>query len=78
MFALTNDPGLTGMQSLAALAAASLIDSPLKPTQDTAVMNDLLRLILVALGIIATDDQTEYTEEQLKELVATATEKSPH
>lgn len=41
-------------------------------------MNDLLRLILVALGIIATDDQTEYTEEQLKELVATATEKSPH
>ncbi|WP_027275862.1 phage protease, partial [Leminorella grimontii] len=75
MFALTNDPGLTGMQSLAALAAASLIDSPLKPTQDTAVMNDLLRLILVALGIIATDDQTEYTEEQLKELVATATEK---
>ena len=75
MFALTNDPGLTGMQALAALAATSFIDSPTQPpTQDETAMNELLRLILVALGVIPADDTTEYTEEQLKELVATASE----
>lgn len=75
MAAITNDPGLVGMESLAALAAASLTDSlTTQPPQDDTVMNELLRMLLVALGVIASDDETEYSEEQLKEMVAKAAE----
>lgn len=75
MFALTNDPGLVGMEPLAALAAASLNDVLISPlTQDTPVMNEMLKLLLVALGLIPADDTTEFTEEQIKELGAKAVE----
>lgn len=74
MFAITNDPGLVGMESLAALAAASLTDSLNPPTQDAPVMNEMLKLLLIALGLIPADDTTEYTEEQIKELAAKAAE----
>ncbi len=75
MFAITNDPGLVGMEPLVALAAASLNDSLNPPTQqDEPVMNEMLKLLLIALGLIPADDTTEYTEEQLKELVAKAAE----
>lgn len=70
MFALTNDPGLVGMAPLVALAAASLNDSLNPPTQDEPVMNEMLKLLLIALGLIPADDTTEHTEEQFKELTA--------
>lgn len=65
MGALTNDPGLTGMASLAALAAQSLIDiSPEKVTE----MNDYIRQLLERLGIELPDDLDSLTEDGLGEL----------
>lgn len=68
MSALTNDPGVTGMKSLVALSATQLQDF-LNPTRtEPTPMNDLLKSILIALGVISADDKTEYSEEQLQAL----------
>lgn len=48
MAALTNDPGVTGMQALAALAAEF---SPTPATQESKPMNEILRQLLAKLGI---------------------------
>lgn len=74
MSALTNDPGVTGMKSLVALSATQLHDF-LNPTRtEQNPMNDLLKSILIALGVISADDTTEYTAEQLQELANSAGE----
>ncbi|MHA3198410.1 phage protease [Yersinia pseudotuberculosis] len=69
MGALTNDPGLTGMASLAALAAQSLIDiSPEKVTE----MNDYIRQLLERLGIELPDDLDSLDEDGLGALLQQA------
>lgn len=66
MGALTNDPGLTGLVSLAALAAQSLID--ISPEKVTNNMNDYIRQLLERLGIELPDDLDSLTEDGLGEL----------
>ena len=72
MGALTNDPGLTGMQSMAVLNARlnSLISLP--PDTKDAPMNENLLQLLALLGITLPEDVGELTEEQLAELVKQA------
>lgn len=69
MGALTNDPGLTGMQSMAVLNARlnSLISLP--PDTKDAPMNENLLRLLELLGITLPEDVEVLTEEQLAELV---------
>ncbi|EOS94176.1 phage protease [Erwinia tracheiphila] len=64
MGALTNDPGLTGMSSLVALAAQLTDVSPQKVT----VMNDYIRQLLERLGIELPENPDSLTEEDLGEL----------
>uniref|UniRef100_UPI00056D2FDD phage protease n=1 Tax=Photorhabdus khanii TaxID=1004150 RepID=UPI00056D2FDD len=64
MGALTNDPGLTGMQSLAVLAASDLF-----PKSEETFMNDILLQLLEQLGIELPDDTTELSEDTLSDLL---------
>ncbi|ECI5214689.1 protease [Salmonella enterica subsp. diarizonae] len=59
--ALTNDPGATGMQKLAALAA-TLPDSD-NPQQENIPMNEKLRQLLARLGITVPEN-ADVTDEQ--------------
>ncbi|EAS2293522.1 protease [Salmonella enterica] len=59
--ALTNDPGATGMQKLAALAA-TLPDSD-NPQQEKTPMNEKLRQLLARLGITVPEN-ADVTDEQ--------------
>lgn len=61
MVALTNDPGATGMEKLAALAA-SFADSDTPPNEDTS-MNEYLRQLLARLGITLAEN-ADITDEQ--------------
>ncbi|MDB6374430.1 phage protease [Photorhabdus bodei] len=67
MGALTNDPGLTGMQSIAALAAQSLSD--FSPKKQDMMMNDLILQLLEQLGIELPDDTAELSEDALSDLL---------
>ncbi len=60
MAALTNDPGVTGMQALAALAAEF---SPTPATQESKPMNEKLRQLLAKLGITVPEN-AQPTDEQ--------------
>lgn len=62
MAALTNDPGVTGMQRLAVLSAQ--FNQP-NPTKENAEMN-LLKQLLGKLGVTVADD-ADITEEQAKQ-----------
>ncbi|TDB43280.1 phage protease [Photorhabdus luminescens] len=64
MGALTNDPGLTGMQSLAVLAASDLF-----PKSEDTFMNDMLLQLLEQLGIELPDDTAELSEDALSDLL---------
>ncbi|WP_350306969.1 phage protease [Photorhabdus viridis] len=64
MGALTNDPGLTGMQSLAVLAASDLF-----PKSEETFMNDILLQLLEQLGIELPDDTAELSEDALSDLL---------
>lgn len=70
MGALTNDPGLTGMQSMAALNALDTLIS-LSPTEDFP-MNDMLLQLLELLGIELPEDTTELTDEAVSDLLTQA------
>ncbi len=72
MGALTNDPGLTGMKSIAALSARldTLISLP-SPTEDV-LMNETLLQLLEKLGITLPEDTSELTEDALRELLGQA------
>lgn len=61
MAALTNDPGATGMQKLAALAAE--LTETFLPNEDS-LMNKHLRDLLARLGIALPETATELTDEQ--------------
>lgn len=69
MGALTNDPGVTGMKSIAALSARldTLISLP-SPTEDV-LMNETLLQLLEMLGITLPEDTSELTEDSLSELL---------
>lgn len=72
MGALTNDPGLTGLQSIAALSARldTLFSLP-SPTKDV-FMNETLLQLLEKLGITLPEDSSELTEDALRELLGQA------
>ncbi|AYA40554.1 phage protease [Xenorhabdus nematophila] len=70
--ALTNDPGLTGMQSMAALSAQrDTLISP-SPTTEDIPMNDMLLQLLEQLGIELPEDTTELTDDALSDLLTQA------
>ncbi|WP_340615088.1 phage protease [Xenorhabdus thailandensis] len=72
MGALTNDPGLTGMQSIAALSAQrDTLISPSPITEDFP-MNDMLLQVLELLGIPLPEDTTELTDEAVSDLLTQA------
>lgn len=73
MAAITNDPGLRDIESLAVLAAEIFTNNQLT-TQETKPMNELLKTLLIALGVISADDITELTDEQLSEVGKKAVE----
>lgn len=64
MAALTNDPGVTGMQRLAVLSAQSQFN------QEKTAMNAILKQLLAKLGVTVSDD-AEITEEQAKNALTT-------
>lgn len=68
MAAITNDPGVVGMQALAALSAlpASQPGQLANPSKETS-MNELLKKLLAKLGIELTGDPTD---EQLQKALA--------
>ncbi len=68
MAAITNDPGVVGMQALAALRAlpASQPGQLANPSKETS-MNELLKKLLAKLGIELTGDPTD---EQLQKALA--------
>ncbi|MEQ5119504.1 phage protease [Morganella morganii] len=72
MGALTNDPGLTGMQSMAVLNARldTLISLP--PDTKDELMNETLLQLLEQLGVTLPENAGELTEEQLQELLKQA------
>ncbi|WP_454009988.1 phage protease [Aeromonas sp. Marseille-Q7275] len=71
MTAITNDPGVVGMQALAALSALPLSSQPgqlATPSKETS-MNELLKKLLAKLGIELTGDPTdEQLQKALTEL----------
>lgn len=71
MTAITNDPGVVGMQALAALSALPLSSQPgqlATPIKETS-MNELLKKLLAKLGIELTGDPTdEQLQKALTEL----------
>lgn len=73
MAAITNDPGLLDINSLVALAAELFNDN--QPTQENTNMNELLKTLLIALGVLSADEKAEeLTEERLKEISTKAVE----
>ncbi|EER9603050.1 TPA: phage protease, partial [Escherichia coli] len=61
MLAITGDPGLTGMNPVAALSADDLYNALNPPLKDTS-MNEQLRQLLTALGLTVADGD-EFTPE---------------
>lgn len=72
MGALTNDPGLTGMQSMAALSARLDTLITLSPQPEDVLMNETLLQLLEKLGITLPEDTSELTEDALRELLGQA------
>ncbi|HGH5996927.1 TPA: phage protease [Morganella morganii] len=72
MGALTNDPGLTGMQSMAALSARLNTLISLPPDTKDELMNETLLQLLERLGVTLPENAEELTEEQLQELLTQA------
>lgn len=72
MGALTNDPGLTGMQSMAALNARLNTLISLPPDTKDELMNETLLQLLEQLGVTLPENAEELTEEQLQELLTQA------
>ncbi|MDO7829465.1 phage protease [Providencia huashanensis] len=72
MGALTNDPGLTGMQSMAALSARLDTLMTLSPQPEDVLMNETLLQLLEKLGITLPEDTSELTEDALHELLGQA------
>ncbi|WP_272529187.1 phage protease [Providencia sp. PROV190] len=72
MGALTNDPGLTGMQSMAALSARLDTLMTLSPQPEDVLMNETLLQLLEKLGITLPEDTSELTEDTLHELLGQA------
>lgn len=64
MAALTNDPGVTGMQKLAALAAELPELFPSLQQHEDIPMNEKLRQLLARLGITLPDAAATMTDEQ--------------
>lgn len=60
MASLTNDPGITGMNPVAALSADDLY--VVSPSQEQSPMNEQLRQLLTALGLTVADGD-EFTPE---------------
>ncbi|HAH8442547.1 TPA: protease, partial [Escherichia coli] len=60
MASLTNDPGITGMNPVAALSADDLY--VVSPSQEQHPMNEQLRQLLTALGLTVADGD-EFTPE---------------
>ncbi len=73
MAAITNDPGVVGMQALAALSAE--LSTSTKPTskQETPQMNELLAKLLAKLGISAPENG-QVSEDQAKQALDTLDE----
>ena len=61
MAAITNDPGLVNIQSIATLTTLSL-----NQQKEVISMNELLRMILQTLGVISSDDDIDITDENAK------------
>lgn len=61
VLAITGDPGLTGMNPVAALSADDLYNALNPPLKDTS-MNEQLRQLLTALGLTVADGD-EFTPE---------------
>lgn len=72
MGALTNDPGLTGMQSMAALSARLDTLMTFPPQPEDVLMNDFLLQLLEKLGVTLPEDASELSEEALHELLGQA------
>ncbi|MDH0308079.1 phage protease [Aeromonas caviae] len=70
MTAITNDPGVVGMQALAALSAQLIQHGqPATPAHKETPMNELLKKLLAKLGIELTGDPTdEQLQKALTEL----------
>lgn len=68
MGALTNDPGLTGMEPMAALAA-KFFDSSNSNQQVNTTMNELLRQLLAQLGIEVPEDLDSLGDDGLMDLL---------
>lgn len=72
MGALTNDPGLTGMQSMAALSARLDTLMTFSPQPEDVLMNDFLLQLLEKLGVTLPEDTSELSEDALHELLGQA------
>ncbi|MFQ1041429.1 phage protease [Gilliamella sp. CG16] len=70
MAAITNDPGLLGIQSLAALTAEFINNDQLEGD----VMNELLRTILQSLGVISSDNDIDITADNVQRYAEQAVE----
>ena len=71
MAAITNDPALLEIKSLVALAAEFFNEDKQKEIK----MNEVLKRILVLLGVLGVDDSTELNDENIAEFANKATEK---
>ena len=65
MSALTNDPALVEIGSLVALAASFFNED--QPQRKEITMNELLKMILLALGVISSDDDIDITDENAQD-----------
>lgn len=65
MSALTNDPALVEIGSLVALAASFFNED--QPQRKEITMNELLKMILLALGVISSDDDIDITDENARD-----------
>lgn len=72
MGALTNDPGLTGLKSMAALSARLDTLLSLPSQREDAFMHDYILQLLEKLGIELPEDTSELTEDVARELVGQA------
>jgi phage I-like protein len=68
MAAITNDPGVVGMQALAALSAELSTHNPSHSQQENQSMNELLAKLLAKLGITVPDNG-QVSEEQSKQAI---------
>lgn len=65
MSAITNDPALVEIGSLVALAASFFNKD--QPQRKEITMNELLKMILLALGVISSDDDIDITDENAQD-----------